>query len=135
RRLPRRTAVDAVVPAEVAAGRLPSVAPADVAGALALALGPDLPTGGHEPGFDVLPGGLLGAVALDGGTDSTHMPSTSSALDHPEAAVWVADDLGAHEAASRITWATIEAATSTPMEATPSFSNSVTAAPPRRCGR
>src|SRR5690606_9114388 len=98
-------------------------------------LGSDLPTGGHEPGFDVLPGGLLAAVALGGETNSTHMPSTSSALDHPEAAVWVADDLGAHEAASRITWATIEAATNTPIAATPSFSNSVTAPPPCRCGR
>src|SRR5690606_27316268 len=70
-RLPRRAAVDAVVPAEVAAGGLPSVAPADVAGALGVASGPNFPTGGHEPGGDVLPGGLLAAVAPDGDTDPT----------------------------------------------------------------
>src|SRR5690606_39102859 len=38
--------------------------------------------------------------------------------------------LGVHEAPSRITWATIEAATSTPIAATPSFSSHVTAPPP-----
>src|SRR5690606_29027516 len=43
--------------------------------------------------------------------------------------------VGVHDAASRITWATIEAATSTPMETTPSFSSHVTAPPPCRCGR
>src|SRR5690606_18215489 len=42
--------------------------------------------------------------------------------------------LGVHGAASKITWATIEAATSTPIAAMLSFSNSVTAAPPCRCG-
>src|SRR5690606_12236709 len=42
--------------------------------------------------------------------------------------------LGVHEAPSRITWATIEAATNTPIAATPSFSSHVTAPPPCRCG-
>src|SRR5690606_20258920 len=86
--------------------------------------------GDRQGGLQVDPGGeqLRGAVLGD--EDQVDEAAADAVID-----VVSAHRLGVHGAASRITWAIIEAATSTPMETTPSFSNSVTAPPPScRCG-